>query len=44
VEGESLVCDLTGHGLKDPDTAIENAPAVVGCDVELAAVERAVLG
>ena len=33
---------LTGHGLKDPDTALRNAPAVISCDNELSAVERAV--
>jgi threonine synthase len=41
--GERLVCVLTGHGLKDPNTAIEQAPPVVACDAELADVERAVL-
>jgi threonine synthase len=44
IEAERLVCVLTGHGLKDPDVAIENAPAVISCDVDLAQVERAVLG
>jgi len=39
-----LVCVLTGHGLKDPGTALEQAGAVVPCDAELAAIERAVLG
>jgi threonine synthase len=39
---ETVVCVLTGHGLKDPDTALGKAPPVVGCDVDLAAVERAV--
>ncbi|CAN5458514.1 threonine synthase [soil metagenome] len=39
---ETVVCVLTGHGLKDPDTALGKAPAVVGCEVDLAAVERAV--
>ncbi|MBA2546815.1 MAG: pyridoxal-phosphate dependent enzyme, partial [Solirubrobacterales bacterium] len=39
---ESVVCVLTGHGLKDPDTALGKAPAVIGCEVDLAAVERAV--
>jgi threonine synthase len=39
---ETVVCALTGHGLKDPDTALGKAPPVVGCDVDLAAVERAV--
>jgi threonine synthase len=39
---ESVVCVLTGHGLKDPDSAIGKAPAVTGCKAELAAVEKAV--
>jgi threonine synthase len=38
----SVLCVLTGHGLKDPDTALSKAPGVVGCDAEVAAVERAV--
>jgi threonine synthase len=42
-EARSVVCVLTGHGLKDPQTALDEAPAVVGCDPDLAAVERAVL-
>jgi threonine synthase len=45
VEGEppdNVVCVLTGHGLKDPDTALGKAPAVIGCDVDLGAVERAI--
>jgi threonine synthase len=41
---ELVVCVLTGHGLKDPQTALERAGAVVPCDPELAAIERAVLG
>jgi threonine synthase len=39
---ETIVCVLTGHGLKDPDTALGKAPAVVGCDTDLAEVERAI--
>jgi len=39
-----VVCVLTGHGLKDPQTALEHAGAVVPCDPELGAIERAVLG
>ena len=39
---ESVVCVLTGHGLKDPDSAIGKAPAVRGCEAELSAVETAV--
>lgn len=38
----TVVCVLTGHGLKDPDTALGQAPAVVGCDADLSAVERMV--
>jgi threonine synthase len=41
---ERVVCVLTGHGLKDPQTALERAGAVVPCDPELTAIERAVLG
>jgi threonine synthase len=40
---ESVVCVLTGHGLKDPDTALGKAPAVIGCEAELKAVEKAIL-
>jgi threonine synthase len=39
---ESVVCVLTGHGLKDPDSAIGKAPAVTGCKADLASVEKAV--
>src|SRR5215212_3181351 len=35
----TLVCVLTGHGLKDPDTALGKAPAVIGCDADSSAVE-----
>jgi len=38
----SVVCVLTGHGLKDPDTALGKAPSVIGCEAEVGAVERAV--
>jgi threonine synthase len=38
----SVVCVLTGHGLKDPDTALGKAPSVVGCEADVGAVERAV--
>jgi threonine synthase len=41
---DRVVCVLTGHGLKDPQTALERAGAVVPCEPELGAVERAVLG
>ena len=41
---ESVVCVLTGHGLKDPDTALGKAPAVIGCDPDLSEVESAIFG
>ena len=40
---ESVVCVLTGHGLKDPTTALRSAPPVVPCEPEIEAVEQAVL-
>jgi len=39
---ESVVCVLTGHGLKDPDTALSKAPPVVNCENDIGAVEQAV--
>ena len=39
-----VVCVLTGHGLKDPATAMGEASAVIPCEPELRAVEEAVLG
>ena len=38
-----VVCVLTGHGLKDPTTAMSRATPVVPCEPELAAVEEVVL-
>ncbi|MDQ6744939.1 MAG: threonine synthase [Actinomycetota bacterium] len=38
-----IACVLTGHGLKDPQTALEQAGGVVPCPAELGAVEQAVL-
>ena len=38
----TVVCVLTGHGLKDPDTALSKAPSVVGCEADLTAVEKAI--
>jgi threonine synthase len=34
---------LTGHGLKDPQTALAHAGSVVPCEPGIAEVERAVL-
>jgi threonine synthase len=39
---ETVVCVLTGHGLKDPDTALLAAPEVIACEPDLGAVERAI--
>jgi threonine synthase len=39
----TVVCVLTGHGLKDPTTAIDRARGVVSCDPEYTALESAVL-
>src|SRR5919107_1045906 len=43
-DAERVVCVLTGHGLKDPQTALEQAGSVVPCEATIDAVERAVLG
>jgi threonine synthase len=42
-EGARVVCVLTGHGLKDPQTALSRSTSVVPCEPTLAAVEKAVL-
>jgi threonine synthase len=42
-DAQRVVCVLTGHGLKDPQTALDYAGAVVPCEAELDALERAVL-
>jgi threonine synthase len=39
-----VVCVLTGHGLKDPTTAMSSAGSVIPCDPEIGAVEQAVFG
>jgi threonine synthase len=43
-DAERIVCVLTGHGLKDPQTALEQPGSVLPCEPELAALEHAVLG
>jgi threonine synthase len=43
-DAERIVCVLTGHGLKDPQTALEQAGSVVPSEATIDAVERAVLG
>jgi threonine synthase len=42
-DAERVVCVLTGHGLKDPQTALAHAGAVVPCEPNIGAVEKAVL-
>jgi threonine synthase len=39
-----VVCVLTGHGLKDPATAMAQATSVIPCEPEIGAVEKAVFG
>jgi threonine synthase len=39
-EGATIVCTLTGHGLKDPDTAIGQCVKPLTVDAELAEIER----
>jgi len=41
-EGQTVVCVLTGHGLKDPDIAVVDAPPVVRIPSTAADLERAV--
>jgi threonine synthase len=41
---ERVACILTGHGLKDPQTALARAGSVVPCEPDIDAVEHAVLG
>ena len=38
--GDTLVAVLTGHGLKDPQTAIEQSRPVIHCPADLAAIEE----
>lgn len=38
-EGKTVVCVLTGHGLKDPDTAVQQAATPIRLPATLAALE-----
>jgi len=40
---QRVACVLTGHGLKDPQTALDQAGGVIPCEPQLSAVEDAVL-
>lgn len=42
--GSRVVCVLTGHGLKDPDTAISASPDVMRIPATLAGAEEALFG
>jgi threonine synthase len=42
-DAQRIACVLTGNGLKDPQVALAQAGAVVPCEPELPAIERAVL-
>jgi threonine synthase len=41
-EGATVVCTLTGHGLKDPDTAIASGAKPLTVEAQLGAIERLV--
>ena len=41
-EGSTIVCTLTGHGLKDPDVAIAQSVKPMTVDAELADIERVI--
>lgn len=43
-ENSTVVCTLTGHGLKDPDTAIAQSPTPLRVEPNVAAVRSAILG
>ncbi|MCK4585918.1 MAG: hypothetical protein KAU29_01150 [Gammaproteobacteria bacterium] len=43
-EGSKIVCTLAGHGLKDPDTAIQQSTApMLTVDATMDAVKKAIL-
>ncbi len=41
-EGSTIVCTLTGHGLKDPDVAISQCAKPLTVDAELKAIESVI--
>jgi threonine synthase len=42
-EGSTIVCTLTGHGLKDPDIAIKQSTPVQAVDATLEEVKKAIM-
>ncbi|MDX8153015.1 threonine synthase [Patulibacter brassicae] len=43
-DAQRVVCVLTGHGLKDPQTALDESPPVIPCAPELRALEKILVG
>lgn len=41
--GSRVVCTLTGHGLKDPDTAIKQSPIPITVEAKMDTVKRVIL-
>lgn len=41
-EGSTITCTLTGHGLKDPDTAIAQSSEPISVDADEAAIRRVI--
>jgi threonine synthase len=39
--GSTVVCTITGHGLKDPDAAVAGAPPPVTISIDVAAAAGA---
>ena len=42
-DGSAIVCTLTGHGLKDPDTAVSQSPQPMTVSPTLTAVRDVIL-
>ncbi|MGC9219814.1 MAG: threonine synthase [Solirubrobacteraceae bacterium] len=42
-DAQRVACVLTGHGLKDPDTALSQAGGVIACEPEIDAIRRVIL-
>ncbi|WP_320672842.1 threonine synthase [Patulibacter defluvii] len=42
-DARRIVCVLTGHGLKDPQTALDESPPVIPCEPTLKALEKVLI-
>ena len=40
LRGQTVVCIITGNGLKDPETALKTEPPIHHVDADLATIER----